>query len=266
MNSDKMSCTQAATILDLYLDGELRSEEMRALDAHLRGCPSCAADALAWVQMRRAVQAAGKSFSPSEEFRKRVRRSIAEKPASSWRLGSWSMGWRWALAGGVATAALLVGTVLPGYFSRARRGEEARVETYREIADLHVATLASATPADVISTDRHTVKPWFQGRIPFAFNLPDLQDSGFSLLGGRLAYLQQAPGAHLIYELRKHKVSVFIFQARAGDPVPYSILSSTTSFATESWSQDGLRYFVVGDTTPDDIHKLAELFKNTPRG
>src|SRR3989454_12268228 len=68
---------------------------------------------------------------------------------------------------------------------------------------------------DVISSDRHTVKPWFQGKIPFAFDLPQLQNSEFSLLGGRMAYLDQTPGAHLIYDMRKHHISVFVFQERS---------------------------------------------------
>ena len=86
---------------------------------------------------------------------------------------------------------------------------------YSEIADLHVATLASSSPVDVISTDRHTVKPWFQGKIPIAFNLPELENSEFSLLGGRMTYLDQTPGAHLIYDMRKHHISVFVFQERS---------------------------------------------------
>ena len=259
MNSETVNCAIATTKLDLYLDGELPSEELRAFDAHVRSCTSCAADALGRVQMKRAVQTAGRKFIPNGDFRRRVRQSIAERPSSSW-----SLGWRWA---GAVAAVLLVGAISQGYFLKASHIEQATLEkTITEIADLHVATLASSTPVDVISTDRHTVKPWFQGRIPFAFNLPELQDSGFSLLGGRIAYLQQAPGAHLIYELRKHKISVLIFQSQVGNPTLDSSVSSATSFATETWRRDGLRYFVIGDTTPGDIHKLAELFKRTAGG
>ena len=83
-----------------------------------------------------------------------------------------------------------------------------------ELADLHVATLASANPVDVVSTDRHTVKPWFAGRIPFTFNLPELQDSPFTLVGGKVSYLNQSPGAELIYRVRQHQISVFIFQEK----------------------------------------------------
>ncbi len=84
-----------------------------------------------------------------------------------------------------------------------------------ELVDQHVATLASSNPVDVVSTDRHTVKPWFEGKIPFTFNLPDLQGSPFALAGGRVAYVKQSPGAELIFRIRQHQISVFIFQERA---------------------------------------------------
>ncbi len=136
-------------------------------------------------------------------------------------------------------------------------------QVFSEIADLHVATLASSSPVDVISTDRHTVKPWFQGKIPFAFDLPELQNSEFSLLGGRMTYLDQTPGAHLIYDVRKHHISVFVFQDRSLRlPAGLDgILSRRrdVSFNMETWSQGGLRYFVVGDASAADIDESGEI-------
>jgi len=239
--------------LDAYLDGELPSEEMRTFDAHVRNCPSCAADALTRVQMKRAIQAGGKRFTPSAEFRKRMQQSIALKPQRSFRLG-------WMLATAAAFI-LVVGTLTSVYF----RTRSDRNHVFSEIADLHVETLASSSPVDVISTDRHTVKPWFQGKIPFAFNLPELQNSEFSLLGGRMTYLDQTPGAHLIYDVRKHHVSVFVFQerllpARLDEDYPSP---KKLPFNLETWSQDGLRYFVIGDASNADINNLAKLFKAT---
>jgi anti-sigma factor RsiW len=125
-----------------------------------------------------------------------------------------------------------------------------------------VATLASSSPVDVISTDRHTVKPSFQGKIPFAFNLPDLQNSEFSLLGGRMTYLKQTPGAHLIYDVRKHHISVFVSQERSlHGKLGNSFSRQKLPFNLETWSQGGLRYFVIGDASIADIDSLAELFK-----
>jgi anti-sigma factor RsiW len=130
-----------------------------------------------------------------------------------------------------------------------------------------VATLAGSSPVDVISTDRHTVKPWFQGKIPFAFNLPELQNTEFSLLGGRMTYLDQTPGAHLIYDVRKHHISVFVFQERSLSlKLPANLDENSLSpkqlpFNMETWTQGGLRYFVIGDASAGDIGSLAKLFK-----
>jgi anti-sigma factor RsiW len=238
--------------LDTYLDGELSANEMRDLDAHLRSCPSCTADVLGRVQIKRAVHSAGKRYTPSPDFRARLRQSIATKPRRS-PIRIW--------LGATAAVALLL--IVSFVTISARQQQLLRRRTFSELADLHVATLASANPVDVISTDRHTVKPWFQGKIPFTFNLPELQGSEFTLVGGRVTYLGQSPGAELIYQIRKHQISVFIFQERAvgGDLESASPSQKDSSFNIETWNQDGLRYFVIGDASRDDIGKLSDLLK-----
>jgi anti-sigma factor RsiW len=200
--------------------------------------------------MKRTIHAAGKRYTPSAEFRKRMQQKIAVKPRRSFGLG-----WTFAAA---AAAIIVVGTLTSAYLGT-RSGRD---QVFSEIADLHVETLASSSPVDVISTDRHTVKPWFQGKIPFAFNLPELQNSEFSLLGGRMTYLDQTPGAHLIYDVRKHHISVFVFQERS---LPATLDDNPASkkqpFNMETWSHGGLRYFVIGDASAADIDSLAKLFK-----
>jgi anti-sigma factor RsiW len=119
----------------------------------------------------------------------------------------------------------------------------------------------------VVSTDRHTVKPWFQGKIPFTFNLPELSNSEFTLLGGRVVYLEQTPGAQLIFQVRKHEISVFIFQDGAVNPALREASGPLrhVSFNLQSWSDKGLRYFVIGDASGDDIRNLADLLKNAAK-
>jgi anti-sigma factor RsiW len=203
--------------------------------------------------MKRAIQAAGRRYTPSAEFRKRMQQKIAPKPRRSFNLG-----WTFAAA---AVAVIVAGSLTSAYLG-SRPG---RNQVFSEIADLHVATLASSSPVDVISTDRHTVKPWFQGRIPFAFNLPELQNSEFTLLGGRMTYLDQTPGAHLIYDMRKHHISVFVFQERSlpAGLGPSFLAPQKQPFNMETWSEGGLRYFVIGDASAADIDNLAKLFKAT---
>ena len=243
-----MECQGWKEKLDIYLDGELSEGDMRDFDSHVRSCSSCSADALQRVQMKRAVRLAGKQFSPTAEFRNRIQKSIASKPRRGFSL-------QWVLAAVVVVAVAAAFSTI--YF----QNRSLRQHVFSEIADSHVATLASASPVDVVSTDRHTVKPWFQGKIPFAFNLPDVQNTDFILLGGRVAYLDQAPGAHLIYDLRKHHISVFIFREQSL-PASLGTRSPTEmTFSMETWAQNGLRYFVIGDASPADIDRLAKLFR-----
>jgi anti-sigma factor RsiW len=248
-----MACEQWGSKLDAYVDGELDPAEASVLGAHLRGCAACAADALGQVQMKRAVQVAGKRYAASTELRNRVAKSVIVKPRRQ-------PGWHWTILAVPLLSVVVLSVAVNLYIGRENTR---RQRVYSELADLHVAALASATPVDVVSTDRHTVKPWFQGKIPFTFNLPELQGSEFTLLGGRVTYLAQTPGAHLIYQVRKHEVSVFIFQDRGEEiaSLPSGPVHAL-SFNVENWTQNGLQYFVIGDVGAEDIQALSKLLRD----
>jgi len=247
-----MPCDLWREKLDAYADGELSSADSEAVGIHLRTCPDCASAVLEGVQLKRAVSVAGKRYAPSAEFRAKMLQKIsAEQPREK--------RWAWKLILVPAALVLLMAVAVNFY---AERGKARRDHVYSELADLHVSTLASATPVDVISTDRHTVKPWFEGKIPFSFNLPELQATDFTLIGGRVTYLEQTPGAQLVYRMKKHEISVFIFQDRGeaigSSPAPVHQLS----FNVENWTKNGLRYFVIGDVSAQDIESLSKLFRD----
>src|ERR1700728_507686 len=252
-----MACEQWRGKLDLYSDGELAPTDEAALRAHLNSCAACAVDVLDRVQLKHAVHAAGKRYEPSAQLRAQIAKTVAKTTAK--KAPSANV-WGWRIIFVPAVVMLVFALALNFYVGREDAG---RQRVYSELSDLYVATLASATPVDVISSDKHTVKPWFQGKIPFTFNLPELPGSEFSLIGGRVTYLEQTPGAQLIYQVRKHEISVFIFSERAL-PMP-SLLAgpvNALSFNTESWTQNGLRYFVLGDASAGDIRALSKLLRD----
>ncbi len=239
--------------LDQYLDSELSAEEMRGMDAHLLECVSCAGDALRRLQLKRATRLAGQCYTPSAEFRRRIEKEVVRKNRPARR-------WLWIPALAMAAAVLLIATITVGRWYERSRSEQ----LLAELADLHVADLASPTPVDVISSDRHTVKPWFQGKLPFTFDLPDLPGTGYTLVGGRVAYLQHEPGAHLLYDAGAHHISVFIFRDRPEIERVFPARDSTRrvlSFHVESWAAGGLRYFAFGDASPEAIEGLCRLLK-----
>jgi len=125
-----------------------------------------------------------------------------------------------------------------------------------------VAALASGNPVDVVSSDRHTVKPWFQGKLPFTFNLPELQGSNYTLLGGRLVYFRGKAGAQLIYELRKHEFSVFVVQDGGSSGLS---ANKDNGFSVESWGAGGLQYVILSDAGAADVHTLGDMMRGAQR-
>ena len=246
-----MICDAWLDKLDAYVDGELSSDQAAELNSHVRACGECSASIFERVQLKRAIALAGRRYTPSAEFRGRIMKTVSPKAARS-------TGWKWLVLGFPAVSVLAISLFVGFYVSRETSRRE---RVYSELVDLHVETLASASPLDVVSSDRHTVKPWFQGKIPFTFNLPELQGSEFTLQGGRISYLGQEPGVELIYQLRKHEISVFIFQDRGTIMSVPSNAMRALSFSLENWSQNGLRYFIVGDVNTEEIQALAKLLQ-----
>jgi anti-sigma factor RsiW len=239
--------------IDRYLDSELSEEEMRSMDAHLQECASCAAEALRQVQLKHATWLAGRHYVPSPEFRRRISEQVGARRRTGW-------GWGWKPAFAAAVIAVIVAGIGLIYWSKEARSGQ----ILTELADIHVANLAASTPVDVVSSDRHTVKPWFQGKVPFTFNLPEVAGSPFSLVGGRLTYLNHEPGAQLIYDISTHHISVFIFRDAPDLADTFSaqqLSREVLKFYVESWSANGLRYFAVGDASPASIRQLAGMLK-----
>ena len=259
-----MNCALWRGMLDAYVDDQSAPQDLPALEEHLRTCHACAAEALARLQIKRATRAAAaQRFAPSPAFRLRVEASLGESLQPK-RKPFWSSlagpGWGAPTLGAAVVALLLLVVSVVGW-----NRHTARELALAQLVDQHVATLASANPVDVVSTDRHTVKPWFQGKLPFTFNLPELQNSPYKLLGGKLVYFHNAPGAQLLFELRKHQFSVFILQdSSSGLSLPTGT-SHPNGFSVESWNAVGLHYVVLGDTGPTEVHDLSELLKTAAR-
>ena len=246
-----MTCDQLRQKLSSYVDGSCSAEELPVLEEHLRTCPQCATEALSLSQMKRITRSVSTArYTPSPQFRLRVEESIST--AKPRRKPLFTFGWLASLATAAVALMLIATSAL-----WVRHSE--REQAVAGLLDLHVATLASANPVDVVSTDRHTVKPWFQGKLPFAFNIPELGNSPFKLLGGKLVYFRHNPGAQLLFTLGKHQLSVFILQDQ-----PLSAAASTREkgFTVEAWSQAGLRYVIISDANAADVHALSELLQS----
>jgi anti-sigma factor RsiW len=246
-----MPCGQDRKTLAAYLDGEVQAEQGNALEHHLRTCTECAAEVAIMLSLRRSMRAAKTRFTPSAQFRQKIQSQVAPKRRSFGSFGLLPL----AMA---ALAILVVALVLT-------RQNTSQADAFREVADLHTGDLASANPYDVISSDRHTVKPWFQGHIPFAFNLPEFSGTEFTLLGGRLVYLHQQPAAQVVVGMGQHKISVLILQDSTAMATAFPLSTGVdvrNSFNVQTWSNHGLRFFVIGDADKTGIQHLAQALQS----
>jgi len=132
------------------------------------------------------------------------------------------------------------------------------------LVDQHVTTLASSNPVDIVNSNHHVVKPWFQGKLGFTFALPETAGTDFQLIGGKLVFVNQRPGAQFLYLAGQHKVSIFMFQA--GDTATRSpAWSHDLSFTVSSWSAGGIDCYLVTDGNPTEAGKLVTLFQEANR-
>ncbi|WP_348263122.1 zf-HC2 domain-containing protein [Telmatobacter sp. DSM 110680] len=246
-----MPCDQDREMLAAYLDGEVQAEEGNALERHLSTCSTCTAEVASMLSVRRTMRTARTRFTPSVEFRRKIQSQTAPRKPGFKAFGGLSLA--------IAALAMLV------FVMFWMRQGAVRADAYREVADLHVGDLASANPYDVVSSDRHTVKPWFQGRIPFSFNLPEFAGTEFTLLGGRLVYLHQQPSAQVVVGMGQHKISVLIMQDDGvfGSAFPVSERADArNAFNIETWNSQGLRFFVIGDAEKTGVRHLAQILQN----
>ncbi len=247
--------------INALVDGELSPDQLAAVNEHLAGCPACTSHALYQSLLKSATAKAGQRYTPPLHLQERLTRLASSRiEAPGPRTGHmYPSQWRLRGLGWIAAAVLLLvsaSTMLVQHATRKAEivsAEHAALMT--EIFDQHVATLAGSLPPQVLSTDRHTVKPWFQGKLPFSFNLPETLPRDTTLDGANLTYLHNQPVAQLLYSIGKHRVSVFVREkpgAAGADESP----AEHAGFHVMYFRTNDLEGFAVSDVDPA---RLAEL-------
>jgi anti-sigma factor RsiW len=236
--------------LSAFIDSELPDGEQRAVEQHLAGCHSCALRVLSATQLKAATARAGRRFAPSPEALARLTAQVRQQPQATARILSMR---RLAWVG--LAAALLLAASFVGW-----REIHQTNSLSAELLDQHLGTLSSGATPQVISTDRHTVKPWFQGRLPFSFNLPDVQalPPDTTLKGANLTYLRGQPAALLLFTIHKHQVSVFVTQ-RSGGPNLATLPGIRSGFSIDTASTRDLQIVAVSDVNAADLDALVAV-------
>jgi len=252
------------SVLSCLADGELSPEQLAMAQEHLETCSVCTSKALAQALLKAAVAKSGHRYSPTPELTDRLRELVskdsqrADAPLSRASQRPSFQGTRGGLkiAGWALAAMLLLASIfiIQRNLSRAGKADD-RAALVAEICDLHVSALADSAPAQVISTDRHTVKPWFQGKIPFSFNLPEQLPADVKLDGANLIYLQGQPVAQLFYSIGRHRVSVFLRQ-RSDTKVAGALPPEHWGFHLTEFSTEEIDAVAISDVDPA---RLADL-------
>ncbi len=244
-----MSCEQTQTVLHGYFDGELDAARAAEFERHLEMCTECLAALEVQEKLRFAMQRGQLYEQAPVSLRRNVRANLpAARPAGFGLSGMWL---RWLAAAATILLVASVGwRVMPGLRGTGNFDAEG-------VIDAHLRSLQAGHLVDVASTDQHTVKPWFDGKLDFAPPVADYADDGFPLQGGRLDVLRGRSVAALVYGRRKHAVNLFVWPTTQGDHAARS--GSQLGYQWVEWRKGGMEFCAVSDTSAADLEELQRL-------
>jgi anti-sigma factor RsiW len=264
-----MTCEDIERLVEAYADGELALESTLVLEAHLTACEACTAR-LDRVRAVKQVLRAVPYFRAPEALVARMRATVAGAEAEaaetalprhahavSPRYRRWQP---WLLsAASLAVASLALVAVL---HERAVVADDATTEA---VIEGHVRSLMAGHLMDVASTDRHTVKPWFAGRVDFSPTVVDLMSDGFPLVGGRLDYIDHHAAAALVYKRREHAINVFVWPQASGS-ASHVTRSDARGFHVISWTRGGVAVWIVSDLAVGELDDFAQRLDAATQG
>ena len=244
-----MTCDEARILLHALIDGELDAGHAREVEEHIAGCAACAAELAAWRDMSKAVAGADLRYEAPPTLRRRIEASLPQTRAPSRRavLRGFAMG----SAVSAIAATGVVAIVL-------RSDDEQRIMS--EVVSAHLRSLQAGHLTDVISTDQHTVKPWFNGKLDVAPPVIDLTAQGFTLIGGRLDYIDTRAIGAIVYRRRAHVINLFVAQT-ASTEHRAAKTETIQGFNIRSWSDRGLNYWAISDLAADELAEFVEKFE-----
>jgi anti-sigma factor RsiW len=253
-----MSCELKQRYVPGYLDGELDLVRTIEMEAHLKGCPYCAQEMETLKALRAALQRSSLAYAAPAGLRDRIQSSL--RASSEVEVPERKIKWPslqfWQLAGAFALLALI--SVSGWQWTARLRAPSSDQRIAAEVFSSHVRSLQGSHLMDVVSTDQHTVKPWFDGKLDFSPPVEDLATDGFPLVGGRLDYLEGREVAALIYQRRKHLINVFVWPDANGLNTPGAV-ESKQGYNIMRWSRGGFQFWAVSDVAAPDLAQFVRL-------
>jgi anti-sigma factor RsiW len=256
-----MTCDEAEILLHALIDNELDASHAREVESHIATCRRCAAELAAYRQMRDAMIKADLRYTAPASLRQRLDAALpkpAPAPSNVTPLASRRSVLRgFALGSAVSAlaATLLVAVVV--------RHDEAQI-IESEIVSSHLRSLQPGHLIDVASSDQHTVKPWFNGKLEVSPPVIDLTAQGFTLIGGRLDYVDARAVGAVVYKRRAHVINLFV--AQTSNPArKQAKIETIQGFNIRRWSDRGLNYWAVSDIGADELNEFGDKFEAAER-
>lgn len=250
-----MTCEETEILLHALIDGELDAGHAREVETHAAACPRCGAQLTAYRDLRAAMPSNGLRFAAPASLRARIDRAVPVPVAVTSRR---------SLLKGFALGGVVSGLAAASVTFVVLRQDRDRL-ILSEAVSAHLRSLQADHLTDVQSTDQHTVKPWFNGRIDLAPPVIDLTGEGFRLIGGRLDYIDGKPVAVLVYRRRVHVINLFVSQ-NPGPTLPAPNLDVIQGFNILRWTEKDLSFLAVSDLNRDELEEFGAKFRAAAKG
>jgi anti-sigma factor RsiW len=265
-----MTCDEKKPLVHALADGELDVVHAREMEAHIASCADCAASFAEIAALKQKLAAPGLRMRAPAGLAERILEALPAPVAGEiapehprrvhpgwWRAAgsssanSWRLRAQGAFAGGLGAFALAA--CLAFFVMRADTGDEIA----RSLVDGHLRSLAGEHLFDVQSTDRHTVKPWFAGKLDVTPPVPDLALKGFTLVGGRIDYVNGRAAAVVVYRRRTHVINLFVWPGT--DPAPPAV--ELSGYMLRHWTRDGLTFWAVSDIASPELGEFEVAYQ-----
>ena len=247
-----MTCVPAKSLLESYLDDELDAAQRAHVGEHLASCSSCAEVHAQLVELRAGIRAHAIYYRAPAGLRERIQVSLrqadrrADRPSTAF--------WRWTA---IAAAILLAVSAAWNIALFPSRTSSADLIA-QDVLSSHVRSLMGAHLLDVPSSDQHTVKPWFNGKLDFSPEVRDFAAQGFPLIGGRIDYARGRPVAALVYQRRKHIINVFTWPSVAADG---GAELDQNGYHVVHWNTSGMTWWAVSDLNAGELRQFEDLYR-----
>jgi anti-sigma factor RsiW len=253
-----MNCQLARPLIGPYADGELDAATIFELEKHIQDCGACSLEWRNLQSLKKALKQDALYFTAPTELRRRIKAELPSPRRVAPRRSLWN--WNWLTT--ATSGAFAVCLVLLFLVTQTRPSPEQQLA--QEVVSGHVRSLMVSHVTDVASTDQHTVKPWFSGKLDFSPPVRDLAAEGFPLTGGRLDYLAGRSVAALVFQRHKHVINLFVWPAREADSKPAPI-KPIQGYHLIHWSAGGMTFWAVSDLNEKELMEFTQDVATEPK-